>query len=120
MEQRKHWLNIELMKHGNRDKVQRSRPFQAMLKAGSCRFDDEAEWYPTFMAEMTKFPFSSTLDQNDACAWIGQYLNRMTDTHTPRELIDEQYDLEVDESDWPYFEEEWGRDFEGANPHTGY
>lgn len=56
-----------------RDKASRGRAYQRRMRAGSCRFDKEADWYPGFEAENLRFTGHSeaTLDdQFDSAALL--------------------------------------------------
>lgn len=54
MENRNHWLVVEEISD-SADKAAKGRVFQKKHKAGACRFDKEAEWYPAYEAELLSF-----------------------------------------------------------------
>lgn len=98
-----------------KDKAARARPWQKRMKAGACRFDKEASWYPAYEEECLRFTEGSTAkldDQFDSSATLIMG-------------IEKQPDLEDDdvmsEDEWM---EKWKRMHAGRSSHrasvTGY
>jgi hypothetical protein len=70
MEVRGDWLVIEPIPD-NTDKAVKGRVYQKKNKAGACRYNKDAEWYPAFEAEVLSFTGiteAKTDDQFDAAA----------------------------------------------------
>lgn len=97
-----------------KDKSVRGRSLQKRMRAGGCRFDKEASWYPAFEAELLRFTGTSEAlldDQFDSAALLARGFE----------------DRVVDESD---FESDEEAEFEnraamlkggdGRSTHTGY
>lgn len=56
-----------------KDKAVRGRPFQKRTRAGTMRFDKDAEWYEPYEAEITLFRADAEAlqdDQFDSTAWL--------------------------------------------------
>jgi predicted phage terminase large subunit-like protein len=90
--------NLVPMKHNNKDKIQRSRSFQARVRARGVRFDKEAEWYPLLEDELIKFPRARHDDQVDACAYLGLLVDKMIEAQTDEEVDEEEYADELRQS----------------------
>lgn len=88
-----------------KSKTTRGRSIQAMHKAGACRYDKEASWYPDFYAEMQTItdsgPRGKHDDSFDAYAYIGltidQYFDAMSDEQIEEEEYDQMYDDYADQ-----------------------
>ena len=66
------WINIQV-RASVTDKATRGRSLQRRMRAGGCRFDKDASWYPGFEDELLKFTGNSdaTLDdQFDSAALL--------------------------------------------------
>lgn len=74
-----------------RDKMSRARGIQARMRAGSVRFDRDAEWFLTLEDEMIRFPKDKHDDQVDALSWIGLRLDAMVEPTTKEEEEEEEY-----------------------------
>ena len=74
-----------------RDKMSRARGIQARLRAGSVRFDRDAEWFLTLEEEMVRFPKDRHDDQVDAISWLGLKLDQMVEPETQQEQEEEDY-----------------------------
>lgn len=77
------------------DKAAKGRPFQKNHRAGRCRFDAKAEWYPGYEAELLTFTGVSDAkhdDQFDSTAML--HLGLMSETS------DMDEDDFVDEEEW--------------------
>ena len=74
-----------------RDKMSRARGIQARMRAGSVRFDRDAEWFLTLEDEMIRFPKDKHDDQVDALSWIGLRLDAMVEPVTKEEEEEEEY-----------------------------
>lgn len=112
MAERNVYLNIEKM-NPNEDKIRRSRPLQARMRAGMVEFDTEAHWFPDFQTELLQFPRGAYMDQVDSAAWIALGLDSIRDAPTKVELEDEMYEDEIERSYWDMYEY-------GRNSITGY
>ena len=91
-----------------RDKMSRARSIQARLRAGSVRFDRDAEWFLAFEDEMTRFPKDKHDDQVDSISWLGLKLDAMQEPTTKEEEEEEEYNE---------YEQSYGS---GRNRVTGY
>lgn len=94
MLRRKKFLNIEKAQV-TADKIKRARSIQARMRSGGVEFNKEASWFPQFQQELLQFPRGKYADQVDAFAHIGLALDKMVDPRTAQEIIDEQYEEEV-------------------------
>ena len=103
--------NIVPMKHNNKDKIQRSRSFQARVRARGVRFAKGEEWYPHLEDELLKFPRARHDDQVDALAYLGLLVDKMIEAQTDEEIADEEYEIEIQHS---------GAVFDGRSAITGY
>lgn len=92
------FLNVYPLKHGGQDKLARSRSIQARMRAGGVKFDKDADWYQKFEDECMRFPRDKHDDQVDAFAYLGKMLDKIIEAPTSKELEDEEYEREVNES----------------------
>lgn len=95
MRRRDVWLNIEAVP-SIKDKASRGRTLQKRMRAGGCRFDKEADWYPGFENELLKFTGhgQATLDdQFDSAALLALGAERMGDVED-EDFMDED-ELEI-------------------------
>ena len=97
MPKRNIFPNLELITP-SKDKIQRARSIQARMRAGSVRFDKNAEWYDRFEQECTRFPRDRHDDQVDAIAHLGHVLDKMVEAPTVIEIEDEIYRKEYESS----------------------
>lgn len=70
MQVRDIWINCQPVPPV-KDKAARGRPLQKRMRAGGCRFEKEAIWYPAFEAELLRFTGNSDAvadDQFDSAA----------------------------------------------------
>lgn len=93
------------------DKIKRAQSIRARARAGGVQVDTEADWYHTFITELTQFPRGVYKDQVDGLAMIGLGLDRMGDVPTNKELEDEEWEEEYGEYLW---------DMDNRNQMTGY
>jgi len=73
------WMNIEAIP-SIKDKATRGRTLQKRTRAHSCKFDKDADWYPSFENELLKFTGygESTLDdQFDSAALLALGVERL-------------------------------------------
>lgn len=112
MRKRDIWINVT-PRTPISDKASRGRSLQRRMRAGGCRFDKEASWYPGMEAEMLRFTGTSEAvldDQFDSAALLS--------------LGFDDY-KEVEAEDF-YDEEEWAmqrqqpRSSQGRSATTGY
>jgi phage terminase large subunit-like protein len=92
------WPNIIKLKTMGKDKLQRSRSIQGRMRAKTVKFSKDEDWYPVFEDEVLKFPRGVKDDQVDAFAWLGLLLDDITEAPTKQEEIEEEYELELRES----------------------
>jgi predicted phage terminase large subunit-like protein len=106
------YLNLFPLKHGGKDKIARGRSIQARMRAKAVKFDKQADWYPAFEEELTRFPRDTHDDQVDAFAYLGLLLDRMIEAPTVEEQEEEIY---ADEHP-----EHAAGTYGGRSQHTGY
>jgi hypothetical protein len=101
-----------------KDKGTRGRSFQRRMRAGQCRFDKRAEWYPGFEQENLRFTGTSqaTLDdQFDSAALLSRGFDEFSQV--------EESDF-FDEEDWEMERGFWNRKAlnggDGRSSVTGY
>jgi predicted phage terminase large subunit-like protein len=80
------------------DKMQRGRSIQARCRMGAVKFDKAAEWYYDFEDEAVLFPRGKHDDQVDALAYVGLILDKMVSGSTRKEVEQEEYDEEYEQS----------------------
>lgn len=93
------------------DKLTRAKSIQGRMRAGAVRFDKSADWFFELEEECILFPRGKHDDQVDSLAYIGLVLDKMIQGRTEREIADEEYAEELEES---------GLAEEGRNSYTGY
>lgn len=103
--------NIHMMSHMNKDKLMRARSIQGRVRARTVKVDKEADWFPVFEDELTKFPRTRNDDQVDAFAYLGLLLDRMIEAPTQQEQEEDDYLDELTHS---------GLAHGGRNRITGY
>lgn len=111
MEERGVYFRLE-MPTPTKDKVARSRPLQLRMRAGRVYFDMEAPWFPSFQEECIQFPRGKYKDQVDAASWIPYMLQSLITAPSRQELLDQEYEDELEESYDMYAQ--------GASSCTGY
>lgn len=84
------YINLD-DKPPTKDKDKRARSIQARTRAGKVKFDKEADWYPDFEEEITKYPKYAYKDQFDAFAWLGLMLEEMYEPDTDEEIEEMEY-----------------------------
>ena len=112
MTKRNKWINIVAI-YPTRDKKTRGRPFQKLMRAGACRFDKKASWYPEFEYELLSFTGNSDAaldDQFDSAAIVV----KGSETMAENDEDDFKTEDELEE------ERQNPRKFEGRNETTGY
>lgn len=113
MQIRDEWINIKPIMPV-KDKASRGRPLQRRMRAGGCKFDKSASWYPEFEAELLRFTGTSeaTLDdQFDAAALLSRGFEEF------REVEASDFDTEEDE-EFEYMQSLYGQS--GRSAVTGY
>ena len=105
------FINLKQLKHGGKDKLQRSRSIQARVRAHTVFFDKSKDWYQPFEDECTRFPRDTHDDQVDAFAYLGMMLDSITEAQTPQEIEEDEYEHELLES---------GYLGAGRSQYTGY
>lgn len=90
------YLNLHALTP-TKDKQTRARSFQARMRAGSCKFDTQSDWFIDLQNEMLRFPRDLHDDQVDALAWIGLTLDLLIEPPTKKEDEDDYYDSLNDE-----------------------
>lgn len=74
MQKRDTWLSLKPILPV-KDKSVRGRSLQKRMRAGGCKFDKEASWYPSFEAELLRFTGTSEAlldDQFDSAALLAR------------------------------------------------
>lgn len=89
------FLNLKLLKHGGKDKIQRSRSMQARVRAHTVFFDKTGDWYQPFEDECTRFPRDVHDDQVDAFSYLGLMLDSLVEAPTQREIEEDEYENEL-------------------------
>lgn len=115
MDRRHMWINFYPVT-SVKDKAVRGRDYQKMMRAGVCRFDKRAAWYPDFEEENLLFTGTSDAkrdDQFDSAALLAKGVNLLADL--------EDKDLEEDYEE----ENERARSYDdrfyvGRSEVTGY
>lgn len=95
MRRRGVFLNIEPIP-SIKDKATRGRTFQRRMRAGACRFDTAAEWYPGFQHELLRFTggAQATLDdQFDSAALLALGAERMGDVEEDDFIEEEELEI---------------------------
>ncbi len=112
MQIRNRFINV-VPRASIKDKAVRGRSLQRRMRAGACRFDKEASWYPGFEDELLKFTGNSeaTLDdQFDSAALLSLGFEDLA-------LLDEKDFMSEDEEEL----ERWDpRRVAGRSQVTGY
>lgn len=80
----------------SQDKEFRSRSIQARMRAGGCRFNKGAEWFPEFELECLQFPRAKHDDQVDAFSWLGLALTQLHEAPTREEMEKQQWEEDVE------------------------
>jgi predicted phage terminase large subunit-like protein len=93
------------------DKLTRARSIQARMRAGFVKFDKQADWYLELEEEAALFPRGKHDDQVDALAYIGLILDRVLHGRSEREIEEDEYDEDYEQS---------GLAAQGRNAYTGY
>ena len=93
------WINFQPIMPV-KDKATRGRDYQKRHRAGGCRYDAAAEWYPPFQAEQLRFTGMSdaTLDdQFDSAAILAKGMNQMPDVED--EDFEDEEEIEMKRND---------------------
>ena len=96
MDERQKYMNID-PKPPTKDKDKRAQAIRARMRAGKVRFNKEAEWYPDFEEELTKYPKAPFKDQVDAFAWLGLMLEEMVEPQTEEQDSEDEYQRQVED-----------------------
>ncbi len=89
-------INIEAVP-SVKDKATRGRSLQRRMRAGQCRFDKRAEWYPGMEQELLKFTgtAAATLDdQFDSAALLSLGMDSMAQVEPEDFFTDEEVEFE--------------------------
>lgn len=103
--------NIVQLAHSGKDIVQRGRNIQARMRAKTCRFDKQADWYPTFEDELLRFPRGVKDDQAAAWGYMGHILDKMIEAPTKIETEEDEFNDALRTA---------GNAFHGRSRVTGY
>lgn len=101
-----------------KDKATRGRSYQRRMRAGQCRFDKKAEWYPGFEQENLRFTgvAASTLDdQFDSAALLSRGFDDFA--HVEKEDFYDEEDWELERGFWARGR---GARDDGRSSVTGY
>lgn len=100
-----------------KDKAVRGRPFQKRMKAGTCRFNQDADWYPSYEDECLKFTGRAQArldDQFDSSATLCLGLDKLG----PFTEEDFEEPTPEEEEEMNYMRE--SREYGNRNRYTGY
>ena len=89
MYERNEFLSIEPIQP-SADKVQRSRSFQARMRAGAVEWDMDADWFQAAFNELITFPRGVYKDQVDALSLIGLGINKVWEAKQQEEIEQER------------------------------
>lgn len=103
-----------------RDKIQRARSIQYLMRAGRVEFDVESEWFESFRQEIVYFPRGVHKDQVDAFAWMGIMLKDMHLAPTSDELEEDRRQREYEETYENFNPYITSSDFGVESAWTGY
>jgi len=95
MQQRDIWMNC-IPIPPIKDKAARGRPYQKRMRAGGCRFNKEATWYPGFEAENLRFTGNSDAildDQFDSAAILVKGFDTIADVEEEDEMDDDEVEM---------------------------
>ena len=101
-----------------KDKATRGRSYQKRMRAGLCRFDKHAEWYPDFEQENLRFTgiAQATLDdQFDSPALLSKGFDDFAHVEKEDFYDDEERDLEVG-----FWQRKTMNNSDGRSVHSGY
>lgn len=87
------WMNCYAI-NPTKDKATRGRPFQKRMRAGACRFDKSASWYPGFENELLRFTGLSDAvldDQFDSAAILAKGIEMSSDVDEESFIDDRDY-----------------------------
>lgn len=93
------------------DKPTRARSIQARTRAGAVKVDKRQDWFLDFEEELTLFPRGKNDDQVDAFAYLGLILDRLVEAPTQKDIDDDEYKQQLEESDLVE---------QGRSEYTGY
>lgn len=96
MQSRDRWLSIVAI-NPVQDKKVRGRSFQKRMKAGGCRFDKHAEWYPAFEDEILRFTGDTEAmldDQFDSAALLSRGFENYRPIEEEDAMTDEELEFE--------------------------
>lgn len=94
MQRRNTYINLNPMVP-TKDKVARAKSINARMRAGSVRFNKDADWYSVYEQEHLRFPRDKHDDMVDSTAWIGLTLDKITLAKTEEEWEDDEYEDEL-------------------------
>ena len=77
------------------DKLTRARSIGARMRAGSVKFNKDADWFQTLQDELIRFPRDKHDDQVDAMAYLGLMLDKTYEAPTQHELQEAAYQEEM-------------------------
>ena len=95
MQLRDIWLNCQPI-NPTRDKATRGRPFQKRMRAGACRFNKEAVWYPAYENELLRFTGNSDAvldDQFDSTAILAKGFEQVAEVEEDDSLDDDELEM---------------------------
>lgn len=119
MRERDIWLNLVEVP-SIKDKASRGRTLQKRMKAGSCRFDKETEWYAGYEAELLRFTGGAQAildDQFDSSSLLAIGFDKYMDTPVREDFMDEEEQRVIDAA---YRRVRTADTFAGRSQTTGY
>ena len=120
MQEKGLYINIEVV-NPIKDKASRGRAYQRRHRAGSCRYDKRASWYPDFEHENLRFTGhaqSALDDQFDSAALLALGFEGMANVE-PEEFFDEEQ-WEQERGFWNRPRGREGLSPDGRSNVTGY
>jgi predicted phage terminase large subunit-like protein len=96
MQKRGVWISFQKIT-STKDKSVRGRTLQKRMRAGGCRFDKEASWYPAFEAELLRFTGTSEAlldDQFDSAGLLALGMEKLDPPEDEDFKSDEEVEFE--------------------------
>lgn len=84
-ERRVYSFPYELLEHGNKDKLTRSRPIRDRMRRGKVKIPTDAPWFEDFKKELLEAFGGRYDDQADAFSYLGKMIDLMTHPYVPQE-----------------------------------
>lgn len=95
MQRRGQWLVFDVLQPRS-DKAVRGQTLRKMMRAGACRFDKDADWYPGYEAELLSFTGVTDAkadDQFDSTATLHNGFENWNDTDDEDFMEEEEFEF---------------------------